>query len=73
MTFHVYENWTAEGHKARVHRSDCSYCNNGQGIHATAGARNGRWSRAFATSDEAFTYAKSTGARSARGCKHCSP
>jgi hypothetical protein len=29
VPFHVYENWVAEGHKARVHISSCSYCDHG--------------------------------------------
>jgi hypothetical protein len=73
MTYQVYENWVADGHKARVHRSDCAYCNFGEGIHRHAGTRNGRWSRAFDTVDEAFAYAKSTGASTVLGCRRCSP
>src|SRR5207249_2833802 len=27
MTFHVYENWQADGHQGKIHVSDCSHCN----------------------------------------------
>jgi hypothetical protein len=73
MTYQVYENWVADGHKARVHRSDCAYCNFGEGIHRHAGTQNGRWSQAFATVDEALAYAKATGASKVMYCRRCSP
>jgi len=32
MSFFIYENWVAEK-KAVIHRGECSFCNNGRGIH----------------------------------------
>ena len=26
MTYYVYENWTSEGRKAKIHLSNCSFC-----------------------------------------------
>ncbi len=74
MGYYIYENWTAEGHKARVHSSDCPYCNGGKGIHPGAGDRNGQWHHGFKTFREALAVArKLTGNENARGCKHCNP
>jgi hypothetical protein len=42
------------------------YCNFGQGVHQDADTKNGRWSRAFDTAQEAFDFAKSTSACSVR-------
>jgi len=70
MTYHVYENWTV--HKARVHFSDCRFCNDGKGIHPNAGPDNGRWHGPFPTLDEALQLARLTG-RPASKCKWCRP
>lgn len=70
MTYHIYENWTV--HKAKVHFSDCSFCNNGKGIHPNAGPNNGRWLGPFATLDEALQAAQATGEPVSK-CKFCRP
>jgi len=70
MTYHVYQNWTK--HKARVHFSHCSYCNNGKGIHPNAGPDNGRWHGPFATLCEALQVAQMTG-EPVSACKRCQP
>jgi hypothetical protein len=41
VRYWIYENWV---HKyARVHRADCSHCNDGRGTHAAADSQAGRW------------------------------
>lgn len=70
VTYHVYENWTV--HKAKVHFSDCSFCNNGKGIHPDAGSYNGRWHGPFATLHEALQVAQATGEPVSK-CKFCRP
>jgi len=70
MTYYVYENWTV--HKAKVHLSDCGYCNDGKGIHPDAGPYNGRWHGPFATLDEAVRVAQMTGEPVSK-CKVCRP
>lgn len=45
--FYVYENWTHK--RARLHRSDCSHCNDGRGTQASSGTANGRWLGPFET------------------------
>jgi len=66
----VYENWTHE--KAVIHRSNCSYCNEGRGIHPGSGPRNGRWHGPF-PSFEAAHQAAARLPRPLRRCAHCTP
>lgn len=70
MTYHVYQNWTV--HKAKVHFSDCSFCNNAKGIHPDAGPNNGRWLGPFATLYEALQVAQATGEPVSK-CRFCRP
>ena len=72
MTYHVYENWRAEGHKARIHFSDCPSCNYGKGVHSNAGYTNGKWHGPFQTFQQALQVAQSTGGIVSR-CKRCTP
>ena len=69
MTYWVYENWTID--KAVSHQADCSFCNNGRGVHPDAGTRNGEWHGPFRSREEAATFAGSTGRRVIRPCVHC--
>jgi len=71
MTFWVYENWTAED-KAKIHRAECSDCNNGSGKHPGASDDHGRWHGPFPTFSEANDTASRTG-RPVSNCKHCTP
>lgn len=68
--YFVYENWTADGHKAKVHRGDCSHCNGGRGKDPDASDRNGQWRGPFATRAEAAEQAKSL-TRNASDCAFC--
>ena len=72
MNYWFYENWVAEGHKARIHRSKCSFCNGGEGIHPGAGKHNGQWVGPFETVTCATEAAKRTDGRVSR-CKFCCP
>ena len=47
MTFYVYDN--ARNRRARVHRSGCSWCKDGQGRDGMANPDNGRFYGPFAT------------------------
>ena len=69
--FFIYEHLRAEG-KAVIHRSDCLWCRNGQGIHMRRGGRNGQWHGPFKTHDEAYMFADELG-RPIRNCSHCNP
>jgi hypothetical protein len=59
-------------HKARVHFSDCPYCNNGKGIHPNASRSYDRWLGPFATLEEALQAAQATREPVSK-CKKCRP
>ena len=69
--FWVYENWRADGHRATVHRSDCSSCNSGAGVHGGGQTPNGKWNGPYQSVDEART-AASRDAK-LRQCRRCRP
>ncbi len=71
-SYFIYENWVAEGHKARIHSGDCPYCNFGKGIHHIDNMTNGRWLGPFENFEEVFRVATETGGHVSR-CKHCKP
>ena len=71
MNFYVYENWVAEK-KAVIHRGECSFCNNGDGIHPNIhGEKNGRWHGPFDSYEEARGFAEGLRDREVRDCKFC--
>ena len=72
VAYYVYENWVAEGHKARIHFSHCSYCNDGEGVHSGSGDRNGRWLGPFDMLQGAVDAAHGTGGNVSK-CKLCCP
>ena len=68
--FFIYENWRAES-KAVIHRSNCAWCRNGQGIHEEKKeGRNGQWHGPFETYEEAHNFAVELN-RPVRHCSHC--
>lgn len=70
MTYHIYENWMANGHQARVHCSTCSFCRNGAGVHPGSSNRNGQWHGPYASLAEALAVAGQTG-RVVSQCRFC--
>lgn len=72
MSYYVYENWRAAGHRARIHFSSCSFCRNGKGIHPGSSSRNGRWLGPFDTFEAASSAAYQTGG-DVRVCEYCRP
>jgi len=72
MTFWVYENWRAHGHRATVHRSQCGHCNGGLGRSGEPVTPNGRWHGPFTSFDDAVGGAQATGAV-VHGCRSCAP
>jgi len=70
MSYHVYENWRAQGHYAKVHLSHCGQCKNGQGTHPGAGNSNGKWHGPFVSLNEA-TVAAHKASRIVSNCQHC--
>lgn len=65
----VYENWTHD--YARIHRAQCSFCNDGVGIHSKSSNDNGRWHGPFEQLDEALLRARDTGRQIVKECGVC--
>ena len=70
MSYWVYEDNPTN--RARIHKAECVYCNDGQGIKGSRLADN-RWHGPFETLEEAVRRAKRTGRRDAKGGGCCLP
>jgi hypothetical protein len=70
MSYFIYENWVKPGHKARLHDANCSFCQNGAGIHPDAGPDHGTWHGPFGSLADAVERATATGG-SVSACRHC--
>jgi hypothetical protein len=68
--FNVYVNWLRN--KAIVHRSTCSFANDGQGIHMNACRKIDGW-MSFTDRARAFLAAHMTEMNEVRGCLKCNP
>ena len=75
MKFYIYENWRAErAGKAKIHKSFCSHCNNGNGKQKEKGNNNGKWHGPFDSFDSAMKKAKNEmNNRNISICKICVP
>lgn len=59
---------------ATVHRATCIFCKDGRGLHERRTASAARsWLGPYASAEEAFVVADSTGRAVAAGCKVCAP
>lgn len=65
MSFHIYQNWTAEN-KAVLHEGSCKYCNHGKGCHKNIrGDKNGKWHGPFNSVEDVERYARDLRGKSA--------
>lgn len=71
MPFYVYENWTID--KAIVHRAECTFCKDGQGLHGTGPTKNSRWHGPFVSAADALAKARSFRRARTDGCSVCDP
>jgi hypothetical protein len=71
MTYYVYENWTRD--RGRIHRSDCSYCKNGEGMHEEDSGRHGKWHGPFSNIALAKDAAQRLGRADMKTCRVCKP
>jgi hypothetical protein len=71
MTFHIYNNTTRD--RERIHRSECSVCNNGAGYRAANSGKHGHWIGPIASREEDFPVAKSLGRKDMKPCGACDP
>jgi hypothetical protein len=65
----VHENWTHD--YARVHKAECSHCNDGRGTQPSDSGQNTKWHGPFSKRDEAYEAARRLQATDARGCTVC--
>jgi hypothetical protein len=76
MTYHVYVNIRSAARKARIHFSDCSQCNYGEGKQGVAPNNESYWlprnSAGFSTFAEAIACARRTG-MNVSSCEFCNP
>lgn len=61
--YYVYENWRADGHKAKIHFAHCSYCNHGDSTGRGKSGVNGQWHGPLDSFDDAVEAARQTGGR----------
>lgn len=66
--FWVYRNWIHN--RARLHRAECSYCNDGNGTQNAQNSKTGEW-RPFASEADAFEFLKSSNYKDAAACGVC--
>ena len=71
MSFWIYENFGSK--RARIHASDCRYCNNGAGVGGDATNDDDKWHGPFAAFAEADAAAKALGQKDTRACGVCKP
>ena len=71
MAFYVYENCIID--KAIVHRGECSFCNNGRGIHGRNTSNSSIWHGPFETAGEAWATAKAWNRDRTDVCSRCKP
>lgn len=56
--------------KIRIHRADCRYCNNGNGIHQNVGQNNGQWHGSFKELEDTLEIAQKNNYQITK-CKKC--
>ncbi len=71
MSFWIYENFGNK--RARIHTSDCRYCNDGAGVGGDPNNDDDEWHGPFATFAEAEAKAASLGQKDTRPCGVCKP
>ncbi|SRR5258706_6290861 len=68
--YFIYENWTHD--RARVHKGECGYCNDGRGTQAGSSPRNGKWHGPLER-DDAFRLATRLRRADTKACPNCAP
>jgi hypothetical protein len=71
QAYFVYENWTRN--RGRVHKAECSICNQGNGFRETDSGRHGRWHGPYTDRGFAFKFAASLNRADMRACSRCDP
>lgn len=71
MSYYIYENWTHN--KARLHKSGCGYCNDGNGTQPADSGRNGKWHGPFEDLNIARRALIGTNKNDTADCGNCKP
>lgn len=71
LSFYVYDNKFVD--KAIVHRGNCSFCNDGVGLHGSPTTKSSTWHGPYPSGSAALAKAKSCGRARTEGCSVCSP
>jgi hypothetical protein len=71
MSYFVYENWVRD--KAIVHRAECKFCNDGNGLHGSRHTKSSTWHGPYATPAAAMIKARSCDRGRTDSCEKCSP
>jgi hypothetical protein len=71
MAYYVYENWTRD--RGRIHRAECSHCNNGIGMHASDSGQNGKWHGPYSDIKSANEAAQRLRRADMKPCGVCKP
>jgi hypothetical protein len=71
VPYYVYENWVRD--KAMVHRSECPFCNDGNGLHGSTHTKSSTWHGPYDSAAAAFEKAKACRRTRTEGCESCSP
>jgi hypothetical protein len=67
--FYAYDNHHRD--RARVHRSECSWCNHGQGVQGGSSGANDQWHGPFDSAEDA--YARVSNRSNVGYCAFCRP
>jgi len=68
--YFVYENWIHE--RARIHKAECGYCNDGRGMHGDSSKLHGKWHGPY-DREEAVRVAKRLNRDDTKPCSKCAP
>lgn len=71
MSYYVYDNWTRN--RGRIHRAECSVCNDGNGFHKSDSGSHGKWHGPFSDRDQAFQIADTLKRADMAPCARCEP
>jgi len=71
MSFWIYENFGSK--RARIHLSDCRYCNNGEGVGGNTENDDDKWHGPFADFNAAESAAHKLAQKDTRPCGVCKP
>ena len=74
MSYHIYENWHARGHRAVIHHGSCGHCEDGQGRNkGNYDPKHGKWHGSYEDLQEAREAQKKMRVKVRKECQICRP